>query len=190
MDELRVYDKAKYHMTGAAGGAPDWEHAAGPALFFLRWLIARDLAGAYFLQQSAAALGEYAAGAISLFELYEKDWDLRLTSEMLSDEGDAFARFYFDYDHGRYLADLAAVLSLKSSGYPLFTEQAYLLVQPIIDTRFHKWKTGDLQEVAAPGAKSSRSRILRMIGGFLVLLAIFAASYLLIHILETFFGPK
>jgi hypothetical protein len=153
MGDIYVYDKAKYHMTGVSGGAPSWEHASGTALFMLRWCIENDLISPSLLEDSKPFLADYLGGRISLFKLYEDGCGLVFTSEMLSDEGNAFARDYFDYSDGLYVNDLYACLKLGKKDYPLYTDEAYLLFKPQIDSRYADWKAGKIDTVRQPPKK-------------------------------------
>jgi hypothetical protein len=76
-----------------------------------------------------------------MYALYEW-WDNCLVSDMLSTEGDAFARAYFDFDHGQYLADYARVLQrrLPSEFHVLFTDENYKTIGAVIDRRFAAWR--------------------------------------------------
>jgi hypothetical protein len=147
MSDTHVYDKSKYHMTGQAGGAASWENASGPALFFLRWSIDHNLVSNYFIEESEESLVDYRGGRCSFFHLYEKEWDMVLLSEMFSEEGNAFALGYFEYDTGRYLQDLFATLNSEDDGYVVYSEDDYLRFKPLLDSRYAAWKAGDLEVV-------------------------------------------
>jgi hypothetical protein len=150
MSETYVYAKAEYNMLGTSGDAPSWEHASGSILFFLRWAMDNNLMSKWFDEESEEGLAEYRKGALSLFEFFEKECDLVLLSDMLSDEGNGFARAYFDYEAGRYLDDVWATLGLQRGEYPLYTEESYGRLKSLFDSRHASWKAGDLDAVRRP----------------------------------------
>jgi hypothetical protein len=133
-----VYDKSKYHMGEGTNYASSWETASAPALYILRWMIARNFLDDGFWDDARGSLEKYRAGEMSLFKLYEKECDLCLVDDMFTKEGNAFGQVYFDYNTGGYLNDLAKTLQYK--GYPEFNEVLYQKVGPIIDTRYEVWK--------------------------------------------------
>src|SRR6188474_3048487 len=121
-----VYDKAKYHAeTIEEFGLPE-EHAANHTVFFLRWLIERRLMSALFETDGADIVRAFRAGDASIHALYDW-WDRCLINDMLSDEGNAFAQRYFDFERGSYLKDYARTLQrdLPSEFHVPFTEQNY-----------------------------------------------------------------
>jgi len=189
MSDTFVYDKAKYHMTGVKGGAPSWEHASGTALFMLRWCIEHDLISSYFLEGSGSSLADYRSGRLSLFELYEKECDMVFAGDMLSDEGNAFARDYFEYEHGLYLKDLMACLKLGKWDYPLYTDEAYLLFKPQIDSRYADWKAGKIDTVRQP-PKKGWVKLLWKIAGFVIVILMLVGVFLFIWLLQATFAPK
>src|SRR5215210_232011 len=137
-----VYDKAKYHDESVRElGLPD-AHATNHTVFFLRWLIERSLVSDSFATDGADILGAFRRGDISLHQLYEW-WDCCLIDDMLSKEGNAFARAYFDFDHGQYLTDYARVLqgSLPSEFHVVYSEENYQAIRPVIDARFETWRS-------------------------------------------------
>src|SRR5262245_35631219 len=104
-----VYDKAKYHdETVQEYGLSD-EHAANHTVVFLRWLIERRMISEAFEKEDESILGQFRAGAISIHKVYEW-WDCCLLDDMLSEEGNAFAMHYFDFEPGAYIADYMRAL--------------------------------------------------------------------------------
>lgn len=136
-----VYDKAKYHDdTVEEFGLPE-EHAANHTVFFLRWLIEHSLVSSFFQTESADVLDAFRAGKASIHDVYEW-WDRCLISDMLSDEGNAFAQAYFDFERGEYLRDYAQVLQrdLPSEFHVAYTEQNYQSMRAVIDARYAAWQ--------------------------------------------------
>ena len=140
---MYVYDKAKYHDdTIQQLGLPE-EHATHHTLFFLRWAVEHDLTSNLFREDGADILARYRGGLASIYELYEW-WDNCLVSDMLSDEGNAFAKSYFDFDGGAYLADYARTLQkdLPSEFHVSFNDENYRVMALVLDRRFAEWRAG------------------------------------------------
>jgi hypothetical protein len=148
---VTAYDKGKYHDdTVAELGLPE-AHADHHTAFFLRWLVERALLSAAFEDECAELLGAHRAGAASACDVYA--WcDRVLADDMLSDEGNAFARDYFDFDCGAYLADYARVLQrdLPSQYHVPFTDENYRALRDVIDARHAEWRARPPAPPAAP----------------------------------------
>lgn len=137
-----VYDKAKYHDDTVANfGLPE-EHASNHTIFFLRWLMDNDLVSDFFVSESGDILARYRAGNASIYDVYEW-WDRVLLSEMLSEEGNAFAMSYFDFERGKYISDYKKALKgrLPSEFHVQYNEENYEQMRKVIDRRFAEWKT-------------------------------------------------
>lgn len=136
-----VYDKAKYHDETIQGHGLPEEHAYHHTTFFLSWLVKSRLMSAFFETEGAEPLGQYRAGKVSVNELYEW-WDTCLISDMLSDEGNAFAMYYFDFDAGLYLSDYSKHLqkALPTEFHVVYTSEHERLLHQVIDSRYEEWK--------------------------------------------------
>jgi len=73
--------------------------------------------------------------------LYEW-WDCCLISDMLSEQGNAFAMQYFDFERGKYISDYKTTLqeSLPSEFHVQYTEENYSKLKAVIDRRYSEWK--------------------------------------------------
>jgi hypothetical protein len=137
-----VYDKAKYHDdTIQELGLPE-EHAANHTVFFLRWLVEHSLMSELFETEGTQVLAAFRAGEASIHRLYEW-WDNCLIDDMLSDEGNAFAQAYFDFERGQYLKDYARVLqrTLPSEFHVPYSEENYQAIRVVIDRRYEEWRS-------------------------------------------------
>jgi hypothetical protein len=141
MPTPHVYDKAKYHAESVEEYGLDEEHSANHTVVFLRWLIERRMMSAYFEEESETILREYRAGEVPIHEVYNW-WDGCLIDDMLSEEGNAFAMHYFDFERGRYLQDYTATLqgSLPTEFHVEYTEEGYKRMRQVIDRRYQEWK--------------------------------------------------
>ena len=138
-----VYDKAKYHVeTVEAHGLPE-EHASNHTVFFLRWLIEHDLMSKWFVEEIGCDFEQYRAGKKSIHDLYNDWWDCCLVDDMLSEEGNAFAMEYFDFENGKYLNDYTRLLqgTLPSEYHIRYTEENYARMKEVIDQRYIEWKS-------------------------------------------------
>ena len=143
MASTYVYDKAKYHDASIQKfGLPD-EHACNHTIYFLRWLIEHDLMSDMFNRDGQDTLARFRSGECSIHELYEW-WDRCLLSDMLSDEGNAFASHYFDFNRGVYLKDYCAALQgdLPTELHVPYGDESYRKLATVIDSRFREWKRG------------------------------------------------
>lgn len=141
MASPHVYDKAKYHYeTIEELGLPE-EHASNHTVFFLRWLLENDLMSEEFVEEAGDELAKFRAGKASAHQVYEW-WDCCLVDDMLSDEGNAFAMHYFDFEDGEYLRDYMKELQgeLPSEFHIEFNETNYQRMKKIIDRRFYEWR--------------------------------------------------
>jgi hypothetical protein len=141
MGSPRVYDKAKYHDGTIDKHGLSEDHAANHTVVFLRWLIERRLMSEFFEQEAAENLATFRAGRATIHEVYDW-WDRCLVDDMLSEEGNAFAMHYFDFEHGRYIHDYIATLKrdLPTELHIEFTEANYAAMKLVMDRRYEEWK--------------------------------------------------
>ncbi|MTV39875.1 DUF7832 domain-containing protein [Duganella radicis] len=140
MNDPHVYDKAKYHYaTIEELGLPE-EHASNHTVPMLRWLIEKDLMSEFFVSECSDELARFRAGDLSIHDIYGW-WDHRLISDMLTDQGNAFALHYFDFAKGTYLKDYCSTLqgSLPSEFHISYSDENYLKLKPLIDAAFLRW---------------------------------------------------
>jgi hypothetical protein len=135
-----VYDKAKYHVESVSDGGLPESHASNHIVPMLRWLIEHNLMSEFFLTEGADELARYRAGEIAIHELFES-WDTCLVDDMLSDEGNAFAMAYFDYEKGQYIHDYVAELkdALPTEFHIPYSEANYARIASVIDARHSVW---------------------------------------------------
>lgn len=135
-----VYDKGKYHLETVENyGLPE-SHAYHHTLYFFRWLIEHDLMSDEFRAETKP-FGQDNVTNDAVLQTYEW-WDCCLVDDMLSDEGNAFAQYYFDFDEGGYLSDYMGLLQagLPSEYHIPLTEENYQQLKQIIDRRYAEWK--------------------------------------------------
>lgn len=140
--ELHVYDKAKYHDHSIQEAGLPEEHATHHTLYFLRWLIEKDLISDEEDPDFAEVQAKFKSGAMTLYAVYDW-WDRCLISDMLTDEGNAFALHYFDFERGKYLEDYTSTLqgSLPTVFHIPYSEANYQTLKQVIDRRYEEWKS-------------------------------------------------
>jgi hypothetical protein len=141
MDRPVVYDKGKYHDETVQGFALPEEQASVHTAFFLGWLMERDLIDDEFAEDFGEPIASYLNRTITAVAAYEA-WDRCLLSDMLSDEGNAFAQAYFDFENGQYLADYGELLvkELPSEFHVKYSWENQQLMNSRIDARYAAWK--------------------------------------------------
>ena len=61
---------------------------------------------------------------------------------MLSDEGNAFSQFYFDFEKGQYIRDYETLADDLWSIFSLrFNDENYSKIKPLIDKAYRSWKS-------------------------------------------------
>jgi hypothetical protein len=141
MNSPHVYDKAKYHYETIEQHGLSEEHAANHTVFFLRWLIENDLMSQEFMEESGDEIAKFHAGQASIHQIYEW-WDCCLIDDMLSDQGNAFAMHYFDFEKGEYIHEYIELLqgTLPSEFHIDYNEANYQRMKELIDRRYKEWK--------------------------------------------------
>jgi hypothetical protein len=132
-----VYDKAKYHYgTDCPTSLPE-EKSFVPTGMFFGWLVEHNMIKQEFDPNTA----DFIARRITGPKLYEAG-DGCLIDEMLTDEGNRFAMAYFDFEHGKYLADYQELLTkgLPSLYHVADTWDNYDIIKKRIDERYEAWK--------------------------------------------------
>ncbi|MBB5031416.1 DUF7832 domain-containing protein [Prosthecobacter vanneervenii] len=149
MNQPKVYDKAKWHFeTVDQHGLPE-EHASHHIVFFFRWCIENDFVSEWLRTEWPEDYAAVRDGQLSALDYFEK-LDLCLIDDMLTDEGNAFASAYFEYETGRYIDDLLATLKgdLPSEYHIPFNEDTYGRLRQVMDSRYAAWKTGNVASVS------------------------------------------
>lgn len=105
-----TYDRAEYHKQSVADEGLDPQQAYVHTGMFVGWLADKKLLSETFCGSVGDELQKFRARQLSAPRLYAI-WQGELREEMLSDEGNAFAREYFDFRKGQFLEDYAEVLA-------------------------------------------------------------------------------
>lgn len=140
-NQCAVYDKAKYHFDSVEKAGLPEEHAYHHTSFFLSWLVRNNLMSDWYESECEEQVADFRIGKSTINQLYEW-WDTCLMSDMLSEEGNAFASAYFDFDKGMYLNDYHAYLQkeLPSEFHVPYTPENEAIIHAVISRRFEDWK--------------------------------------------------
>lgn len=136
-----VYDKAKYHYDGDYPDELPIEQAFVHTGMFLGWLIDRGLYSDEYWQDMQGYIASFKSREMTGARVYEV-CDGALVDDMLSDEGNAFARAYFDFDEGAYINDYEQLLAedLPTTYHVEDSWDNYEKLKEVIDRRYEEWK--------------------------------------------------
>jgi hypothetical protein len=141
VNTIHVYDKAKYHAKTVSDYGLPKEHTYNHTTYFLKWLIDNDLVGGVLTEDFSDELLQCKSGVMTINRFYEIT-DCYLVSDMLNEDGNQFALYYFDFDKGRYLSDYETTLlgNLESMFHIAYSDANYKLLKNVMDNQFAKWK--------------------------------------------------
>lgn len=137
-----IYDKAKYHFSGKWPAGLDPAQAYVHSGLFLGWLIERGLGSEFFQREAAEEIRRFRARKLTAPKLFER-FDGVLTSDMLSPEGNAFAREYFELESGPYATEYDQLLAdgLDTPYHVADTWENYDRLKHHLDQRFAEWRS-------------------------------------------------
>jgi len=141
MAEPFVYDKAKYHYDGNFPDDLEPEQGFIHTGMFLGWIVDHDLYSDWFGPEMCVYIRAFKDREMTGAKVFEA-CDGVLVGDMLTDEGNAFARDYFDFERGKYLGDYSELLSqgLPSMYHVADTWPNYEKLKKRIDQRYREWK--------------------------------------------------
>src|SRR5690606_19686323 len=99
------YDDASWHIEGEFPADLPAEAAATHTGMFVAWALLAGLAGEVHIEDMPEGISRLQARSITPGAFFLAACDGKFTDEDLSDEGNAFAADYFDFEHGQYLTD-------------------------------------------------------------------------------------
>jgi hypothetical protein len=137
-----VYDKADYHVESVQEAGLPEVRAAHFIAFFVSWLLRNELASRHFVTGSRAGLRQVRSGSQSMPLFLLQRWDGVLSSDLVSEEGNAFARAYYDPRAGAYYGDFTEVLQkgLPTPYHVEYTAENEAAMLARIDRRYREWK--------------------------------------------------
>jgi hypothetical protein len=143
MAESHVYDKAKWHY-GADNFSADLDESHGfiHTGMFLGWIVDHDLYDTgWFGPEMRSYIDAFKNRTLTGPKLFEA-CDGVLLDDMLTPEGNAFAKDYFEFKGGKFLADYGELLAkgLPSVYHVTDTWANYDKLRQRIDQRYRDWK--------------------------------------------------
>jgi len=135
------YDKALYHEPMVPPELPP-ERSLVPTGLFLAWAVDAGLTSSLLRHFGAEGLTRHRNRDALPWDLY-RTWHGSLDDDMLSDEGNAFARDYFDFSgEAAYDRDFRQVLvaGAPSPFHVAGTWRDYDLIKPRLDQRLATWR--------------------------------------------------
>ncbi len=147
MTRSHVYDKAKWHYQGEYPPDLPIEQAFVHTGMFLGWIIDQGLYSEEFEEDSAEQIDAFKRRGVTGPQIYGYH-DGVLIDDMLSDEGNRFARHYFEFETGQYLVDYEELLArgLPSTYHVADTWDNYDKIADRINERYVEWRrvVGDI----------------------------------------------
>ncbi|MFJ7736466.1 hypothetical protein ACIQ2D_08980 [Lysinibacillus sp. NPDC097287] len=141
MSDIVVYDKAKYHYQGEFPNDISYDQAFVHTGMFLGWIIDNNLFSEEFKEETQIEINKFRQRDISGTQIY-KIWDGVLVDDMLNDEGNKFAKFYFDFETGLYLKDYEEIFQNIDTLYHVNDNwENYFKIKEVIDRRFKEYKS-------------------------------------------------
>jgi len=135
-----AYDRADWHYGGDYPAGLPPENGGTHIGMFLGWAIMNGLEGQFHRDESPTALAAVRARQMTGRQFLFKACDEKFWEEDLSDEGNGFAKDY--YESNRYLDDYEAALAgdLPTLYHVEDTWQNYDRIAPVISQRFEEWR--------------------------------------------------
>lgn len=135
------YDDANWHSGGDFPDDLPVEAGGTHTAMFVAWAMLAGLVGDLHVDESRDCLAPLRERRLSPGEFFFEVCDGKLTDEDLSEEGNAFAQAYFDFEVGQYLSDYNVLVhGLPSQYHVPDTWQTFDRISPVLDQRLREWR--------------------------------------------------
>ncbi|HDR7273360.1 TPA: hypothetical protein QCX06_004370 [Bacillus paranthracis] len=135
-----VYDKAKYHYQGDFPEDLPIDQAFVHTGMFLGWILEHNLFSEEFEEESLDEIKQFKLRQMTGTEIY-MNWDGVLADDMLNDEGNQFAMYYFNDEEWKYISDYSDVFIDEETLYHVKdTWENYFKLKEVIDNSYNFWK--------------------------------------------------
>lgn len=136
------YDDASWHYGGKFPKDLPIEAGATHTGMFVAWALLSGLAGEIHIDGFPGDIPRLKSRSITPGKYFLESCDGKFTDEDLNDEGNAFAREYFNLESGEYLADYEATVGvgLPELYYVKDTWENFDLLKPVLDERLRQWR--------------------------------------------------
>lgn len=135
------YDDASWHFGGDFPN--DLPKAAGATHtgMFLAWALLSGLAGSLHIEDFRDDLERLKARQITPGQFFLRTCRGKFTDQDLNEQGNAFARSYFDFKRGSYLKDYERTLghNVPSLYHVADSWENFDLLKKMLDMRFSDW---------------------------------------------------
>jgi hypothetical protein len=138
-----AYDRADWHYGGNYPSDLPLENGGTHIGMFLGWAIQRGLEGEFHRDESTGAVAAVRSRNMTGRDFLFSECDEKFWEEDLSEEGNAFAKAYYErQDAEGYLSDYAATLGpgLPSLYHVTDTWENFDRMAAVIDRRYAEWK--------------------------------------------------
>jgi hypothetical protein len=144
MDTDRIYDDAALHYRGEWPSGLPVSQAYIHTGLYLGWLVGAGMCSGNFRNTYAVDIAAFINGDISGPALFEKCGG-KLTSGMLTPQGNGFTASYFDLENGAYLDDYGNLLAnTQPTAYHVAdTPESARRIGERIQQRFKVWLEKD-----------------------------------------------
>ena len=142
MSDVEVYDKAEYHSGGNWPEGLPIEQSFVHTGLFLGWLIRHGMVSE---EVDDAAVRDFKKRRRTGPQIF-RGLGGGLLSSMLTDDGNGFAKAYFDFGHGAYVSEYGRLLA-ADLGSPYEVEDSWENFEKLcalLDRRFQAWREGRL----------------------------------------------
>lgn len=135
-----AYDRADWHYGGDYPADLPTENGGTHIGMFLAWAINSNLESELHREESQESLKAVRNKEMTGREFLEKECDEKFWEDDLNEEGNSFAKFYYESDI--YISDYDSALA---EGLPTLYHvenswENYQKIAPLISARFLKWK--------------------------------------------------
>ncbi len=136
------YDDASWHYGGDFPDDLPNEAGATHIGMFVAWALLIDLGGSIHLEDYPEEFAKLRSREVTPAQFFLQACDEKFTDDDLSEEGNAFAQFYYEPDDANYLEDYVMILcqNLPSLYHVADTWDNFELLKPILDERFSSWR--------------------------------------------------
>ncbi len=142
VDRGRKYDDASWHYGGDFPKELPNEAGATHSGMFLAWAIMNGMAGEILENDASGLLANLKNRKLTPGQYLIKACDEKFIDIDLNEEGNAFAREYFDFENGAYASDYEKTLAQKLPTLYHVPDswETYDKLAPVITSRFKAWK--------------------------------------------------
>ncbi len=135
-----AYDRADWHYGGDYPSELPSENGGTHIGIFLAWVINNNLEGQLHREESQQSLKAVRNREITGREFLEKECDEKFWEEDLNEDGNAFAKYYYESDI--YFSDYEVTLieNLPTLYHIENSWENYDKIAPIISSSYREWK--------------------------------------------------